>query len=148
MYDHRRGRGLGCRCANTTRPWHLLGAQLSRDPLPLSRDLLLPCPEDPNTVGPSSSQPVWMGLTPRGTRLHEGSLLVSTVVGCCFPKTIFAPSPTEVQSLGRICTHRRVLCQHICIIWARICLARSAMGNFRSYRLQRLSCLYCRSHTL
>lgn len=89
MYDHRHGRGLGCRCANTARPWHLLGTQPSRDLLPLSPDLLLPCPGDVNDVGPSASQPAWLGPTLWGMRFLEGSLgslLGVTVVGRCFPK--------------------------------------------------------------
>lgn len=104
--------------------------------------------------------PIHLGWvpTPWGMRSLEGSLgalLRSAVVGCCFPKPIFAPSPTEVQSSGCICTHHGVLCQHICITWAHICitwahicLAGSATGSSRSYRSQGLSCLYCRSHTL
>lgn len=41
--------------------------QLSRDLLPLSLDLSLSRPEDPNSAGPSASQPDRMGPKPRDT---------------------------------------------------------------------------------
>lgn len=155
MYDHRHGRGLSCRCANTSG-----GNTAEQGPRCLY--LLTSCSPALRSqvlwVQAHPSQPGWMSHT-MGDEAPQGIPWIPTWkyrVGMLLPKkNIFAPNPTEVLSSGCICAHRRISCQHICITWAHICitwahicLAGSAMGSFGSYRSQRLSCLYCRSHTL